>query len=44
MRRLIQDSIEDHLAEGVLNNIYEDGDIITVTSGKNGLTFKVVKE
>lgn len=44
MRRLIQDSIEDHLAESVLNDQYNSGDIIKVSSGSKGLTFKVVKE
>lgn len=44
MRRLIQDSIEDHIAEGVLKNEYSDGDIIKVSAGKKGLSFSVVKE
>lgn len=44
MRRLIQDSIEDHIAEGVLSGTYNDGDIIKVSAGKKGLTFSVVKE
>jgi ATP-dependent Clp protease ATP-binding subunit ClpC len=44
MRRLIQDSIEDQLAESVLNDVFEDGDIIKVNTSKTGLSIKVVKE
>jgi ATP-dependent Clp protease ATP-binding subunit ClpC len=44
MRRLIQDTIEDHVAEAVLAGTYTDGDIIKVGAGKNGLSFSVVKE
>ena len=44
MRRLIQDTVEDHIAEGVLDGTYNDGDVIKVSTGKKGLTFSVVKE
>ncbi|MFO0882474.1 MAG: ATP-dependent Clp protease ATP-binding subunit [Candidatus Saccharimonadales bacterium] len=44
MRRLIQDTIEDHIAEAVLSGTYNEGDIIKVGAGKNGLSFSVVKE
>ena len=44
MRRLIQDSIEDHIAEGVLDGTYNDGDVIKVGTGKKGLVFSLVKE
>jgi ATP-dependent Clp protease ATP-binding subunit ClpA len=44
MRRLIQDSIEDHLAEGVLDGTYEPGDIIKVDVAKKQLVFSKVTE
>lgn len=44
MRRLIQDSIEDHLAEGVLDGTYESGDIVKVDVAKKALVFSKVKE
>ena len=44
MRRLIQDSIEDHLAEGVLDGSYEGGDIVKVDVAKKELVFTKVKE
>ena len=44
MRRLIQDTIEDHIAEAVLSGAYNDGDVIKVGTDKKGLRFSVVKE
>lgn len=44
MRRLIQDSIEDHIAEGLLADTYNEGDIIKVTGVKDALRFSIVKE
>lgn len=44
MRRLIQDNIEDHIAEEVLSGHYNDGDIIKIGAGKKGLMFSIVKE
>lgn len=44
LRRLIQDSIEDNLAEGVLDNKYQTGDVIKITAKKSQLNFKVDKE
>lgn len=44
MRRLIQDTLEDHIAEAVLDGKYADGDVIKVGTDKKGLTFSVVKE
>jgi ATP-dependent Clp protease ATP-binding subunit ClpC len=44
MRRLIMDSIEDHIAEEVLNGNYNSGDIIKVGTNKSSLSFSVVKE
>lgn len=44
MRRLIQDEIEDHIAEGLLDETYQKGDIVHVASGKKGLSFSVKAE
>src|SRR5690606_24992000 len=44
MRRLIQDEIEDTLAEGLLDEIYQKGDIVAVGTGKGGLSFSVRAE
>lgn len=44
MRRLIQDSIEDKLAEGVLAGTYHEGDILKVGVSKTGLDVAVAKE
>lgn len=44
MRRLIQDAIEDHLAEGVLEGTYTDGDVIKIDATKKGLTFSKLHE
>lgn len=44
MRRLIQDEIEDHIAEGMLDEKYQKGDTITVGAGKNKLVFGLKSE
>jgi ATP-dependent Clp protease ATP-binding subunit ClpC len=44
MRRLIQDTIEDHIAENVLDGTYNDGDIIKVSTKGDALSFSIVKE
>lgn len=44
MRRLIQDEIEDHIAEGLLDEIYQTGDVVSVSAGKKGLLFSVKHE
>lgn len=44
MRRLIQDEIEDRLAEGVLAGKFKEGDVIRVKSEKDALKFSVIKE
>lgn len=44
MRRLIQDAIEDHLAEGVLEGTYDSGDIVKVDVKKKELVFSKVTE
>ena len=44
LRRLIQDTIEDHLALDVLDEKYEKGDIIQVASKKGDLDYAIVTE
>lgn len=44
LRRLIQDTVEDHIADQVLSSAYGDGDIVRVSAGKNGLKYSLVKE
>lgn len=44
MRRLIQDEVEDRLAEGLLDGTYKKGDIIDVSAKGKKLTYTVEKE
>lgn len=44
MRRLIADEIEDHIAEGLLDEKYQKGDILAVGAGKNKLTYSLASE
>ncbi len=44
MRRLIQDDIEDEIAEGLLDEKYQTGDVIAVGSQKEKLTFSIKSE
>ena len=44
LRRLIQDTIEDHLALDLLDERYEKGDIIQVASKNSQLTYATVTE
>lgn len=44
MRRLIQDTIEDHIALQLLEGTYSKGDIIKVTANKDELDYEVVRE
>ncbi len=44
MRRLIQDQIEDSVAEGILNGEYQPGSVIVVDERKELLTYKIEKE
>jgi len=44
MRRLIQDEIEDEIANGLLGEDYQKGDIITVSKKADKLTFDVERE
>lgn len=39
LRRVIQDKIEDELAEGLLKDLYQTGDIVRVDRQKDKLTF-----
>ena len=39
LRRIIQDMVEDEIADGLLDERYEKGDIIRVTANKGGLVF-----
>ena len=44
LRRLIQDTIEDHLALELLEEKYGKGDIIQVASKKGSLAYAVTNE
>ncbi|GAC1386639.1 MAG: ATP-dependent Clp protease ATP-binding subunit [Candidatus Saccharimonadales bacterium] len=44
MRRLIQDTIEDHLALELLDNKYRKGDILQIGSPKDSLIYTIVSE
>ncbi|MBP7018142.1 ATP-dependent Clp protease ATP-binding subunit [Candidatus Saccharibacteria bacterium] len=44
LRRIIQDELEDAIAHGLLNNDYEQGDVISVGTNKAGLNYKVTSE
>lgn len=44
MRRLIQDTLEDHIALQLLEGEYSTGDIIKVTVKKSELEYEVVRE
>lgn len=44
MRRLIQDTIEDHMALQLLEDNYSRGDVIKVSTRKDGLTYEVIRE
>lgn len=44
LRRLIQDTIEDHLAHRLLNEKFEPGDIIQVATKKGSLEYAVTTE
>lgn len=44
LRRVIQDEIEDPLAEGLLREEYQQGDVVGVSEKKNKLIFKLEKE
>lgn len=44
MRRLIQDEVEDYIAEGLLGNKYQEGDIIKIDAKNFKLVFSIDKE
>lgn len=44
MRRLIQDTIEDHVALQLIDEQYQKGDIVKVGAGKNELAYSVQSE
>lgn len=44
MRRLIQDEIEDTIAEGLLDEKYQKGDVVAIGTGKKGLSFSLKSE
>jgi ATP-dependent Clp protease ATP-binding subunit ClpC len=44
MRRLIQDTVEDHIALQLLEGDYDKGDVIKVSAKKDELTYEVVRE
>lgn len=44
MRRLLQDTLEDHVALELLENSYQKGDIIKVSSKKNDLVYETTSE
>ena len=39
MKRVIQKSVQDPLAEMILAGTVKDGETVTVSAGKQGLTF-----
>ena len=44
MRRLIEDTIEDHIALEILSENYYKGDVIRVSAGKDKLLYKPIRE
>lgn len=44
LRRAIQDELEHKLADGILNEEYEKGSVLTVGTAKGGLTINVANE
>lgn len=44
MRRLLQDTLEDYIADELLQDSYKKGDIIEVTTAKKDLKYAVVTE
>lgn len=44
LRRVIQDELEDHIAEGLLSGDYGPGEVIKVSGRKQQLTFTLISE
>lgn len=44
MRRLLQDTLEDHIALALLENTYERGDVVKVNAKNDDLTYQKIQE
>lgn len=44
MRRLLQDTLEDHVASALLDNKYSKGDIVQVSTENSNLVYKSISE
>jgi ATP-dependent Clp protease ATP-binding subunit ClpC len=44
MRRLLADEIEDHIANGLLDGLYQTGDVLQIDAKKQQLTFAIQRE
>jgi ATP-dependent Clp protease ATP-binding subunit ClpC len=44
LRRLLQETLEDHVSQGLLDNSYGKGDMISVSLKNNKLLYKANKE
>ena len=44
MRRLLQDTLEDHVALDLLDSKYQKGDIVKVVANKNDLSYSIASE
>ena len=44
MRRLIQDEIEDKVAEGILNGNISKGSVVTITTNNDAITYSTINE
>lgn len=44
MRRMIQDTLEDHIAMELINSSYSKGDIVRVATKKSDLAYSVINE
>ena len=44
MRRLIQDEIEDKVAEGILNGNISRGSVVTITTNNDAITYSTINE
>jgi ATP-dependent Clp protease ATP-binding subunit ClpC len=44
LRRLIQDTLEDHIATGLLEETYHKGDVIQVSTRNGALSYAAIKE
>lgn len=44
LRRLLQETLEDHISQGLLDGTYQKGDMVGVSSTAGKLTYKAIKE